>query len=45
MFNLYLILHDPVCLLEMYLERDVNTKEIVESFEQNASDEPEQTNT
>lgn len=45
MFNLYLILHVAVCLLERYLERDINTKETVESFERSASDESEQTST
>ena len=45
MFNLYLILHSAVRLLERYLQKDINTKEIVELFEQSASDESEQTST
>lgn len=42
MLNLYLILHAALFLLESYLERDINTKVIVESFKQSASDESEQ---
>lgn len=43
--NLYLNLDAAVCFFERYLERDINTKEIVESLEQSASDETEQTRT
>lgn len=41
--NLYLNLDAAVCFFERCLERDINTKEIVESLEQSASDESEQT--
>lgn len=45
MFDLYLILHAALCLLERYLEKNINTTEIVESFVQSDSAESEQEST
>lgn len=44
-FILYLNPDVAVCFFEKYLERDINTKKITESYGQSASDESEQTST
>lgn len=44
-FILYLNANAAVCLFGRYLERDINTEEIVESLGKRVSDESEQAST